>query len=214
MMPGLRPALILDRDGVVNHDGLFVHRIEDCRFVDGVFAMAAGFVAQGFAIVIATNQSGIGRGLYGEGDFATLMDWMRGEFAAHGAPIAGIYHCPDHPTEGRGAYRRDSDWRKPKPGMLLQAAADLRLDLARSWCIGDQMRDIEAGRAAGAGMLVLFDPATERVRRHEDYWVVPLLDCVLPLLSRQQRRPHAVAKVNEFLTTAPDHDGAGLEDES
>jgi D-glycero-D-manno-heptose 1,7-bisphosphate phosphatase len=214
MMPVLCPALILDRDGVVNHDSFYVHRIEDCRFIDGVFAMAAGFVAQGFAIVIATNQSGIGRGLYGEAEFATVMDWMKGEFAAHGAPIAGIYHCPDHPTEGRGTYRRDSEWRKPRPGMLLQAAADLGLDLARSWCVGDQMSDIEAGRAAGAGMLVLFDSAAEDVRRREDYWVVPRLDCVLSLLSRGQRGPDAAAKVNEFLTAGFDHDAAGPEDES
>jgi D-glycero-D-manno-heptose 1,7-bisphosphate phosphatase len=119
-----RRALILDRDGVVNHDSGYLHRIEECRFVDGIFEMTAAFAARGFAIVIATNQSGIGRGLYSETDFNRLMDWMRGEFRRRGVELAGVYHCPDHPTEGVGHYRRENPWRKPGPGMLLQAAAD------------------------------------------------------------------------------------------
>src|SRR5579883_1346286 len=176
-----RPALILDRDGVINHDAGYLHRIEECRFVDGIFAMTAAFAARGFAIVIATNQSGIGRGYYGEADFAAFMDWMRGEFAAQGVAIAGVYHCPDHPTAGIGAYRRDNPWRKPGPGMILQAAADLSLDLARSWTVGDQPGDIEAGRAAGVGTLVMFDPSAGAVSRREDYWLVPRLSDVTDL---------------------------------
>ena len=179
---GLRRGLILDRDGVVNHDSGYLHRIEDCRFVDGIFEMSAAFAARGFLVVIATHQSGIGRGLYTEADFAGLMGWMRGEFERHGAPLAGIYHCPDHPTEGVGRYRRANPWRKPGPGMLLQAAADLGLDLARSWSVGDKPSDTEAGRAAGVGTLVCYDPAAPRVERRGDCWVVPRLAEVTALL--------------------------------
>jgi len=182
MSQSARRALILDRDGVVNHDTGFVHRVADCRFIDGIFAMTAAFATQGFALVIATNQSGIGRGLYGEAEFAMLMDWVKAEFAARGTPIDAVYHCPDHPTEGQGRYRRDSACRKPRPGMLLQAAADLGLDLARSWTVGDQLRDMEAGRSAGVGTLVLFDPAASGVDRREDYWIVPRLERVAALL--------------------------------
>src|SRR5216684_2491478 len=146
---GRRRGLILDRGGVINQDTGYVHRADQCCFVEGIFALTKAFAARGFAIIIATNQSGIGRGLYGEADFAALMGWMRGEFARHGVTIAAIYHSPDHPTEGVGEYRRESTWRKPGPGMILQAAADLSLDLARSWMVGDKPRDIEAGRAAG-----------------------------------------------------------------
>lgn len=210
MSPGLRRALILDRDGVVNHDDGYVHRMAECRFVDGVFAMAAAFAAHGFALVIATNQSGIGRGLFGEPEFTTLMDGVRVEFAAHGAPIDAVYHCPDHPTEGRGPYRRDNDWRKPKPGMLLQAAADLALDLSRSWCVGDKLTDIEAGRAAGVGTLVLFDPAAGEVERRADYWVVPRLDRVAWLLTG----PRAATKVNEFLMMGADDKDVAAKDDS
>jgi len=176
-----RRALILDRDGVINHDTGYLHRISECRFIDGIFEMAAAFAAEGFVIVVATNQAGIGRGYYGEADFEKLMAWMKGEFARHGAPLAAVYHCPDHPTEGLGAYRRDSPWRKPRPGMLLQAAADLGLDLTRSWCVGDKMQDIEAGRAAGVGTLVLYDPAAKGVERKQDYWVVSRLSEVATL---------------------------------
>jgi D-glycero-D-manno-heptose 1,7-bisphosphate phosphatase len=177
-------GLILDRDGVVNRDTGYLHRQEDCQFIDGIFAMAASFAAAQFAVVIATNQSGIARGYYTEDDFRCLMEWMRGEFGRHGVTLAGIYHCPYHPTEGIGAYRRDSDCRKPRPGMLLRAAADLGLDLAASWCVGDAMSDIEAGRAARVGTLVLLDPVGPAVTRASDHWVVPDLAAVTALLHR------------------------------
>ncbi len=178
-------GLILDRDGVINEDRGYLHRIEDCRFIDGIFELTAGFAARGFAIVIATNQSGIGRGYYTEADFERLMTWMTGEFARRGVLIAAVYHCPDHPTEGVGRYRRPHPWRKPGPGMLLQAARDLGLDLARSWTVGHQPRDIEAGRAAGVGTLVRYDPLAREVARCEDFWVVPQLRDLTELLARE-----------------------------
>ena len=178
-------GLILDRDGVINRDSGYLHRIEDCRFIDGIFATTAAFAARGFAVVVATNQSGIGRGLYGEDDFTRLTAWMRGEFERHGVAIAGVYHCPDHPVAGLGAYRRDNPWRKPGPGMLLQAAADLGLDLARSWTIGDRDEDMAAGRAAGIGALVRYDPLAPRVERFGDEWIVPRLIDAAALLEAE-----------------------------
>ena len=180
---GGRRALFLDRDGVVNEDTGYLHRIDECRFVDGIFALAAGFAARGFAIVIATNQSGIGRGYFSEADFAALMDWMRGEFRRRGVELAAIYHCPDHPTAGQGAYRRDNPWRKPGPGMMLKGAADLALDLGACWSIGDRPGDAEAARAAGIGTIVHYDPHAAAARRQGDLWVVPRLDDVLALLA-------------------------------
>src|SRR5258708_13698140 len=110
---GRRRGLILDRDGVINQDTGYVHRADQCRFVDGIFATTKAFAARGFAVVIATNQSGIGRGLYGEADYAALMDWMRGEFVRRNAPIAATYHSPDHPTAGLGPDRRATCCRTP-----------------------------------------------------------------------------------------------------
>jgi D-glycero-D-manno-heptose 1,7-bisphosphate phosphatase len=204
MTDGARPALFLDRDGVVNYDDGFVHRIADCRFVDGIFALVAAFAARGFAVVIATNQSGIGRGLFSEAEFQELMREIKREFVRNGAGIDAVYHCPDHPTEGQGRYRRDSDWRKPKPGMLLQAAHDLGLDLSRSWLVGDKERDLAAGRAAGVGSLVLFDENASRTERHGDHGIVRRLAEIAGLL--------AGGRVNESLRVRADDGALGFED--
>lgn len=174
---GKNRALILDRDGVINVDHGYVHRPEDCEFVEGIFDMVRAFAERGFLIVIATNQAGIGRGLYSEEDFQAFMAWMREEFRRRGIEIAAIYHCPDHPTAGVGVYRRENPWRKPGPGMFLQAAQDLDLDLSQSWCVGDKLSDIEAARAAEVGMPVLFNPAAAEPTKIDDIW------CALSLAS-------------------------------
>ncbi|MDO9709031.1 D-glycero-alpha-D-manno-heptose-1,7-bisphosphate 7-phosphatase [Paracraurococcus lichenis] len=157
----MRRALFLDRDGVINEDRGYVHRREDFVFLPGIFDLAAAATRQGLALVVVTNQSGIGRGLYEEAAFHALMAWVAGEFAARGTPLARIEFCPDHPSEGIGPYRRDSDRRKPGPGMIRDAAAALGLDLAGSILVGDGLRDMEAGRRAGVGTGILLsaDPA-------------------------------------------------------
>jgi len=177
-----RPALLLDRDGVVNVDTGYLHQIAECRFLDGIFELVSAFRERGFAIVIATNQSGIGRGYYDEEQFRQFMGWMGEEFARRCAAIDAVYHCPDHPTAGLGRYLRDSPRRKPGPGMLLEAAAELGLDLGASWCVGDQPSDIAAGRAAGVGTLVLLETAAPTTKRQEDFWVVPRLAAARELL--------------------------------
>lgn len=182
-MMGTRPALFLDRDGVVNRDIQYLHRIEECEFIDGIFAVTAEFAARGFAIVIACNQSGIARGLYNEADFARLMDWMQTQFRRHGSRIDAVYYAPTHPSEGVGSFRRESSWRKPGPGMYLQAARDLGLDLVASVSIGNQTTDIEAGRAAGIGTLILLDPGAATAEPRGDYWLAPSLADALDLSS-------------------------------
>jgi len=178
----LRPGLLLDRDGVINEEIGYLHRIEDCRFIDGIFEMTRAFARRGFALAIVTNQAGIGRGLYSLDAFETLMRWVRDRFAHHGVTIDAVYHCPDHPSHGIGAYRRENSWRKPGPGMLLQAAADLGLDLARSWCIGDRASDLEAGRAAGVGTLVLLDRSVRGLARGCGHWVAGSHRAIVELL--------------------------------
>jgi D-glycero-D-manno-heptose 1,7-bisphosphate phosphatase len=150
---GKARALFLDRDGVINVDRNYVHRIEDFEFMPGIFELCADAGALGFEIVVVTNQAGIGRGYYSEAEFLRLTGWMVGEFAARGVTIARVYHCPYHPTAGVGEYRRDSWDRKPNPGMLLRARDDLVLDLGRSALVGDKDSDIAAGRAASVGHL-------------------------------------------------------------
>ncbi|MBK1656940.1 D-glycero-alpha-D-manno-heptose-1,7-bisphosphate 7-phosphatase [Paracraurococcus ruber] len=154
-------ALFLDRDGIVNEDRGYVHRREDVAWVPGIFDLAAAATRQDLRLVVVTNQSGIGRGLYTEAEFHMLMAWMAAEFAARGTPLARIEFCPDHPTEGIGRYRRESDRRKPGPGMIHDAAAALGLDLAGSLLIGDSPRDVEAGHRAGVGTNLLVSAAAK-----------------------------------------------------
>ncbi len=150
-----RRAAFLDRDGVINLDRGYVYRREDFEFVPGVLDGARRLHSMGFLLVVASNQSGIGRGFYCEADFEALTAWMRDEFEAASAPLAGVYHCPHHPTEAVGAYRRACDCRKPAPGMLLAAARDLGIDLTTSVMFGDKASDLEAARAAGVPMRLL-----------------------------------------------------------
>ena len=141
---GSRPALFLDRDGVVNVEKNYLHRIEDFEFVDGIFELCRAYAKRGFLIVVVTNQSGIARGYYTQEAFETLTAWMVDAFAMQDVEIAGVYHCPHHPeVSGSCACR------KPEPGMLLQAAETLGIDLVRSVMVGDSERDITAAHRAG-----------------------------------------------------------------
>lgn len=150
-----RPAAFLDRDGVVNLDHGYVVRIEDFEFVAGTLDACRALAGHGFALVVITNQSGIGRGLYSEADYHMLTAWMRAQFAAAGAPLAGVYHCPHHPTDAHGIFRVECDCRKPAPGLLLRAASELNLDLDRSILFGDRRSDLQAAHAAGVPHRVL-----------------------------------------------------------
>jgi D-glycero-D-manno-heptose 1,7-bisphosphate phosphatase len=154
-----RPALFLDRDGIINVDHGYVHRHEQFEFVPGIFALARHAAAVGWPVVVVTNQAGIGRGLFDEAAFHELTQWMCARFAAERAPIARVYHCPYHPEFGLGAYRLDHPWRKPRPGRILQAAADLGLDLPASALVGDAMTDVAAAAAAGFGLRILVGAA-------------------------------------------------------
>lgn len=151
----LQRAAFLDRDGVINIDRGYVVRREDFQFVAGVLEGARRLHEMGFLLVVTSNQSGIGRGLYNEDNFHALTTWMRSEFSAAGAPLAGVYFCPHHPTEALGEYRRTCQCRKPAPGMLFAAAHDLGIDLSCSAMFGDKLSDLEAARAAGVPIRVL-----------------------------------------------------------
>ena len=151
----LRRAAFLDRDGVINVDHGYTFRREDFEFVPGTLAACAQLHRMGLALVVVTNQSGIGRGLYTEADYRRLTDWIKTEFAAAAAPLAGVYHCPHLTAAPLIEYRRACNCRKPAPGMLLAAARDLSLDLGRSVLFGDKASDIEAGAAAGVPQRVL-----------------------------------------------------------
>jgi D-glycero-D-manno-heptose 1,7-bisphosphate phosphatase len=156
-----RPALFLDRDGVINVDRAYVHRIEDFAWIPGVFDTVRTADEVGLAVIVVTNQAGIARGHFSEQQFQLLTEWMKAQFAAADAPLTAVYHCPYHP-DGLPPYNIDSPLRKPGTGMLLQAASERGLNLSRSLLIGDQESDITAGRSAGLLQTALFAPAGTR----------------------------------------------------
>jgi D-glycero-D-manno-heptose 1,7-bisphosphate phosphatase len=148
----VEPAIFLDRDNtLIENDG----DLGDPDAVRVLVGVASGLQAlhdAGYRLVVVTNQAGVARGVFTEAQvdavnqrIAAVVD----EQSERSGLIERFYYCPYHPEASLDEYRRDHPWRKPSPGMLLQAARDLRLDLGRSWMIGDQPRDVEAGRAAG-----------------------------------------------------------------
>lgn len=142
-------ALFLDRDGVINVDKGYVHRIDDFEFVPGIFEFCQRAEQMGFAIFVVTNQSGIGRGFYSQSEFDELTQWMCEKFAATGVHIQRVYFCPHHPKEAKGHYLQNCECRKPKPGMILKAIADYGINPEQSLMVGDSDTDIEAAVAAG-----------------------------------------------------------------
>lgn len=151
----MRPAAFLDRDGTLLEEAGYLDRIERLVFFPYAIDAVRVLNRAGYAVVVVTNQSGIGRGMYEESFVHEAHAAMATRVADGGAAIDGFYYCPHHPDATVDRYRRDCDCRKPSPGMLRTAAADLDLDLARSFSVGDKWTDVGVGRAAGArGILV------------------------------------------------------------
>ncbi|MBY5948861.1 D-glycero-beta-D-manno-heptose 1,7-bisphosphate 7-phosphatase [Photobacterium rosenbergii] len=150
-----KPAVFIDRDGVINIDHGYVHTTDDFEYVEGVFEACKKLKAMGYMLVLVTNQSGIARGMFTEDEFLTLTEWMDWNFVDNGVEFDGIYYCPHHPTEGKGDYLQDCKCRKPKPGMFISARDFLKIDMAGSVMIGDKADDIKAASAAEVGTKIL-----------------------------------------------------------
>ncbi|UCD73876.1 MAG: HAD family hydrolase [Phycisphaerales bacterium] len=154
----VEPAVFIDRDNTLIHNDGDLGDPEQARLIDGVASGLKALREAGYRLIVVTNQGGVARGKFSENDvdavhqkIASLVD----EAADRARIIDRFYYCPYHPEAEIEAYRRDHPWRKPNPGMLLQASRDLGLDLARSWMIGDQARDISAGRSAGCRTVLI-----------------------------------------------------------
>ena len=161
-MSEARPAAFLDRDGVLNVDHGYVHRLEQLDLIPGAAEAVRLLNQAGFLTIVVTNQSGVARGLYGEDDVERFNDEVRRQLAAAGARIDAFYYCPHHPQGTVARYAIACDCRKPKPGLLDQAARDFAIDRARSFMIGDKDDDMKAAAAFGIRG-IKFDAATESI---------------------------------------------------
>jgi len=156
-----RPALFLDRDGTLVHPGHYPSRPEDLHLYDGIGPELCVLQEAGFRLVVITNQAGIARGYFTEADLWRIHAHLMKEIAFLGVHLDAIYYCPHHIEGVIPELAIRCDCRKPQPGMVLRAAADLDIDLHNSWFIGDILDDIEAGNRAGC-RTILVDLGTER----------------------------------------------------
>jgi len=154
--PARRPALFLDRDGVLVEEVDHLHRAEDVRLIEGAAEVIAAANLRDIPVLVVTNQSGIGQGLFRWDAFIEVQTRIVADLAAADAFVDGVFACPHHPKALPPYGHPDHPARKPNPGMLFAAAERLPLDLAGSWIIGDRTRDLAAGRHAGlaGGLLV------------------------------------------------------------
>ena len=151
MKPEPRPALFLDRDGVLNIDRGYVYKTDDLEWVEDAAQCIRTFNERNWLVFVVTNQSGIARGFYTEEQMHVLHTHMSDVLHEQGAHIDRFYHCPYHAEGEIERYRKDSFDRKPKPGMLLNAMADFPVKREASFLIGDKQTDIAAAHAAGVG---------------------------------------------------------------
>lgn len=152
---GEKPAVFLDRDGTINEEIGYLDHPDKLAVLPGAARAIRRLRESGFTVVVVTNQSGVGRGLFDEATVLAVHKRLQEMLQAEGAKIDRFYYCPHHPTHGLGDYLQDCPCRKPAPGMLLRAAEEMGISLSNSWIIGDTLKDIEAGARAGVrGVLV------------------------------------------------------------
>jgi D,D-heptose 1,7-bisphosphate phosphatase len=156
-------AVFLDKDGTLVEDLPYNVNPALMRPVDGAAEGLRLLAGTGYELFVVTNQSGVARGLFSEGALRAVEGWLEQFFAAAGVRLAGFYYCPHHPQGVVSRYAVDCLCRKPRPGMLYQAAQEHGLDLAASWMIGDILNDVEAGNRAGCRTILIQN-------NHETEW--------------------------------------------
>jgi len=186
----VKPAIFMDRDGTLSHEVGYVNHLSRFRLLPWTVDAVRLINRSGWLAVVVTNQAGVARGYFPESLIHEVHASLRESLAAGGARLDGLYFCPHHPTVGEPPYRQDCDCRKPRPGMLRRAQADLGIDLARSWVVGDRMGDLELAWKVGArGAMVktgygLGELAYDvpRARRAPDLVAEHLLEAVLRIV--------------------------------
>lgn len=144
-----RPAVFFDRDGVLNVDTHYLHKVQEFVWIDGAPQAILRFNRMGWLVFVVTNQSGVARGYYDEAAVHVLHAHMQAELARIGAHIDDFRHCPHHPKGVVDGYGVDCGCRKPQPGMISDLLAAWPVDAGRSVLIGDKQSDLDAAAAAG-----------------------------------------------------------------
>jgi D,D-heptose 1,7-bisphosphate phosphatase len=152
-------AIFLDRDSTLIEDPGYISHPDQVKLLDGVDKSLIEFKNMGYKLIIVSNQSGVARGIVSEQALNKIHNRLKQLLLEKGAPLDKIYYCPYHPEAVIEKYRKESDWRKPNPGMLLAAADEMGIDLSQSWMIGNSSRDVEAGLKAGCKTILINHPS-------------------------------------------------------
>ncbi len=155
-------AIFLDRDDTLIEDPGYINSPEQVKLLDGVAEALIELKALGYKLVIVTNQSAVARGIVTEKVLGEIHNRLEQLLAEKKAFLDGIYYCPYHPDGAVKKYRKESDFRKPNPGMLLKAAEEMGLDLGQSWCVGNSISDMEAGLRAGCKTILIDLPSHQQ----------------------------------------------------
>lgn len=151
----MKKAVFLDRDGTINVEKDYLHKIEDFEFEDGSLEAIRIFTELGYEVIVVTNQSGIARGYYTERDLERLNSYMEEKVEEYGGKITDCFYCPHHPEKGLEGYKMECSCRKPNPQMLLDAIERYDIDVEKSYMVGDKISDIEAGKSAGVQSILV-----------------------------------------------------------
>ncbi len=192
------PAVFLDRDGTIIDDVGYLNEPEKVRLLSGAADAIRRMRSAGYRVVIISNQSGIARGLLDEPTLAQIQARLEELLDLEGAGLDGVYYCPylDGPQAVVEAYRRNSELRKPRPGMLFQAARELNLDLKQSWMIGDSASDVAAGHRAGCRTILVRSNRADSAKDERSATctvdsLAEAADAVLRMMASNQQNPAA-----------------------
>lgn len=191
-----RRAIFVDRDGTLCEEVGYVNHASRTRLLPRSLDAVRLARRAGYLVIVATNQSGVARGLFTEDLVREVNRLIAAQVEAAGERLDALYYCPHHPREGRPPYRVACDCRKPLPGMLLRAAREHDIDLARSWMVGDSLVDLEAGTAAGTRVVHvltgygrgLVEHQPERFTVRPEHTAEDLLDAVRFIVGRDGDR--------------------------
>ena len=192
-----RRAIFVDRDGTLCEEVGYVNHASRTRLLPRSLDAVRLARRAGYLVIVATNQSGVARGLFTEDLVREVNRLIAAQVEAAGERLDALYYCPHHPREGRPPYRVACDCRKPLPGMLLRAAREHDIDLARSWMVGDSLVDLEAGTAAGTRVVHvltgygrgLVEHQPERFTVRPEHTAEDLLDAVRFIVGRDATAP-------------------------
>ncbi len=155
-------AIFLDRDNTLIKDPGYIHHPDQVELLDGVAEALNDLKVLGYRLIVVTNQSAVARGIVTEKVLGEIHERLEELLAEQNAFLDRIYYCPYHPDGVVPEFSKESECRKPAPGMLLKAADEMDLDLSQSWCIGDSDRDVEAGRQVGCKTILIDKPSPNK----------------------------------------------------